>query len=670
MSVYATDAVTPSSNPEQTPIVESVQPPTATTPEESAATTPAEPVTPVTETSPPPLSTAVSETPAPAQSAATVTATGPQTPTGADSSKYTQNPDTGLWESDAYIWDPATGQTKPKQESTYSYNPATGMWDTTEWRYDAPSGTYQPHTVQVVQPPAGADYPEVPTSNQAFSLFYNAQISNGVNARSITGDALVAYNTTGGSALSGDALTMANIMNLLNSSTGFSNAGTIATFSSDIRGDVFGDLFIDPGALAALQPASSQSTLNDAKLQVQVSENNQIQNDINLYAKSGDATVTKNTTAGDATSGSAHAVANVINLLNSAISSGQSFVGALNIYGNLNGDILLPPEILKTMLANNASTGLPSSQYAQNTEVSADTTSTQTIKNNITTDAQTGTATVDKNTTAGSAQTGDALTNVNIINMTGRQVDASNSLLVFVNVLGSWVGVIMDAPTGSSSALLGTGVSKNTAMLSAVYDVATNNEVTNNIHVGAQSGDATVAANTNAGDAKTGDATASANVANIINSSFNLTDWFGVLFINVFGSWNGSFGVDTLAGERSPVANNPAQSNAAVRSDTVGVFRFEPTSSGGSHRSGLANTAAHQSDAGGDDSAGAGVRSASTEVNSTQPASNQAGGTDKLADITSQEADYWMPLFGFVFGGSLLGVERITSDRNRRGRAK
>ena len=67
-------------------------------------------------------------------------------------------------------------------------------------------------------------------------------------------------------------------------------------------------------------------------------------------------------------------------------------------------------------------------------------------------------------------------------------------------------------------------------------------------HANAQSGNATVRNNTLGGNATTGDAKTSVNVMNLANSSFNLSDWFGILFINVFGNWYGSFGVDTAAG--------------------------------------------------------------------------------------------------------------------------
>ena len=51
----------------------------------------------------------------------------------------------------------------------------------------------------------------------------------------------------------------------------------------------------------------------------------------------------------------------------------------------------------------------------------------------------------------------------------------------------------------------------------------------------------------------------------MIDSNMKFTDWFGVLFINVFGTWDGSFGVDTPSGDKpgtttTPTSNAPSGS--------------------------------------------------------------------------------------------------------------
>ncbi len=306
-----------------------------------------------------------------------------------------------------------------------------------------------------------------------------------------------------------------------------------------------------------------------------VVDKNAINNKVNLGAETGNASVVNNTKAGGATSGNATAIANVLNIINSVIAANGSFVGTINIHGNLDGDILLNKQGSPSLIASNADSN-PMSQG----NLIANANNLTNIINDIELDATTGTAKVDGNTNAGSAKSGTADTNLVIMNLAGRSVTAKNSLLVFVNVLGKWVGIIVDAPTGATAAVLGDDVTSNLVAATegnATINADSQNQITNNIKVGAHSGDATVSGNTNAGDATTGNASASATVLNMANSAFNVSDWFGVLFINVLGSWYGSFGVDTPQGDEvaasspPPTSEQPAAESASAPAQ---VFSF------------------------------------------------------------------------------------------------
>jgi hypothetical protein len=355
---------------------------------------------------------------------------------------------------------------------------------------------------------------------------------------------------------------MATVLNMLQSVWNPSN-GPIATFTTNVNGNVMGDLTINPASAK-----TSTNTTTNNNLQVNANQNTNINNDINLKAASGNAAVTGNTKAGDATTGTAAAVANVVNLLNSYISSGTSFVGTVNINGNFNGDILLPQDMLTQLLASNVPRTTIDTTNITNNNILAQFNDTTNIKNNVNASAASGSANVGNNTIGGNATTGNAKTNVTILNLTGRDIIGSNAMLVFVNVLGKWVGMIMDAP-GATSAALGGGVTTNTTNNNLGVNSNSNTGITNNINVGATTGNADVSNNSTGGDAKTGNAKAGANIANVSNSHLSLGGWFGVLFINVFGNWIGSFGVDTNAGE------NPT-TPAAPKSD-VKVFQFVPT---------------------------------------------------------------------------------------------
>lgn len=522
---------------------------------------------------------------------------GTQRPTGSDANTYTYSTCTGLWENQYYTWNPDTKETRPLTPYVYTYNSSTGKWDANKWTYGAASGTWHQTTFSVSEPPAGsqtiggpepvsdtASQPAAqagtdntqPSSTQSSTSQNDATLSSGTNAglnnnlisSAISGNVMQLSNTTTGNAMSGNAQAIANVMNLLQSSSSLS--ANVATFVADIDGDVQGDFIIDPNML---QPALADNSLNGTNnIDVTIANNGEIINNIALTAGSGDVTASKNTTAGDATSGNAQAVANVVNMMNSMIVANQSFLGIININGNFNGNVLMPEKFLDTLLATNAPHETVSVSSNTINNVAVDVSNNQAIKNNITTAAASGAVTMEKNTTAGSAQSGSATTNVTIFDLTGSQVTASNSMLVFVNVLGSWVGLIMDAPAGSTAAALGGGV-KNASINDTAHTAITNTgNITNNLDIAAKTGDVSATKNTTVGNARSGDAEAAVNIANITNSSFSLANWFGVLFINVFGNWSGNFGV--LKTQTGDVANGAAQGPQSQSHGSGNVFGF------------------------------------------------------------------------------------------------
>jgi len=543
-------------------------------------------------------------------------------PVGADASTYTYNCASGLWENAHYTYDPTTGVTTPKDPVVYTYNSATGMYDTTVWNYNAPTNNYVPNTVSVTTPPAGATViggpapapapssisntgPDSnntitndggvgsgsisntgPNSNNTLGgtvnntqndlTTTNAALTNLLTGSAATGNAVVIGNTTGGSATSGDASNMANIVNLLQSAGNALSSNTV-TFVANINGDVNGDLTFDPAVLGSLQPADNTNAVGDNNLTLNNQVNAGISNDVNLTSNSGDATVKNNTTAGNATSGSAKAIADVVNVINSAISSGNSFLGVININGNFNGDILMPQNFINALVANNVptvtinTTGPGSNNTITNNTGSNTTNVTNTnnegITNNINSTAASGTAAVTNNTSAGNATSGKASNSITAFNLTGSNVIGNNAILVFVNVLGSWVGMIVNAPPGTTAAELGGGVTSNTSGQSnntTNVNSTTNQQINNNINLASKSGNATVDSNTKAGNATSGDAQNAINLLNVENSNLSLAGWFGILFINVFGNWNGSFGVNTSAGDPIATSNGTSRSTGSV----------------------------------------------------------------------------------------------------------
>jgi len=583
--------------------------------------------------------------------------TGVTRPSGADANTYVYNC-AGYWENEHFIFTPSNGTYSNKVDPTYTYNASTAKYDFPVWVYNAPANSFYSVNNSIATPPAGSTIiggpePVAPTpapsgatqsisntgadsNNQISSdgsggqtainntgassnntvdstgrdkLTGNyttvATVNNTLTSQAATGNVILIGNTTTGNATSGNAAAMTNIVNLLQSATNtFGSNGNVVTFVANIDGDVNGDLLLNPASLATIQGAGSPNSTNQ-DLTVNSQTSGTINNTVNLAANSGDVTVAQNTSAGNATTGNAQAVANIINIIESAITSGKSFLGVININGNLNGDILLPPNFVDQLLAANVptvtidTTGANSNNTVNNTgsnSTNVSNTVTGGINNNVSAAATSGDVNSSQNTTAGNATAGDASTNITAFNLTGSNVVGSNNLLVFVNVLGTWVGLIVNAPAGATAASLGGGITQNTpsGTNSTTINNNTNQQINNNVKVAANSGDATVTQNTRAGDAKSGDAEAAVNLLNINKSTLSLSNWFGVLFINVFGTWNGSFGVNTAAGDFIPLTGNgnmfgsPAVFDQPVAANSR-TFNFVPrpfaTTSGSSSNS-------------------------------------------------------------------------------------
>jgi hypothetical protein len=570
---------------------------------------------------------------------------GVHVPMGADAKTYTYNCTTGLWQNSYYTYNPSTGATTPSYPIVYTYNQTTGLYDYTIYTYDAPQSDYVTVVESIAQPPAGATIqggpivvvtpvsggqggsvtPAIspsgtsdgtssdpnavgsnginttgPDSTNALSSTNNnnvtlnngnaSSINNVLNQGATTGDATELANTVTGNATSGNSQNIANVLNLLQSSSNALGSGT-QTFVANINGNVNGNLLIDPSALSNIQPASTTTSTNtnNNNLTVNNSNSNAINNNLNLDSASGNASETDNTVAGNATSGSATAIANVVNLIDSAISSGNSFIGVININGNFNGNIEVPASLYNQLLASNVptvtinTTGAGSNNQANTTNnntTNINNTNNEGINNNVNATAASGNATASSNTASGNTTSGNANTNVTAFNLTGSNVIGANDLLVFVNVLGNWVGMIVNAPAGATAAEIGGGITSDTTNNNTTVNNTNNDSINNNINAKANSGNASETGNTKAGDTTSGNADTAVNLLNAEGTNLSLSGWFGILFINVFGTWTGNFGVEPSPADSIPSGGTGTSSTSAKSGSvpaSIKAFRFEAT---------------------------------------------------------------------------------------------
>jgi hypothetical protein len=583
--------------------------------------------------------------------APTSTQNGVHVPTGSAAKTFTYQCSgqyQGEWTNQYYVYDPATDTTSPLYSPNYSYDCSSDIWTMDSWDYDAATGQYNDDRIDTSAPSgvstgcpviadsdpssasqytnsAGSDTtgtnsgsadtatnsPNNATSTTGSGSTNTATTNNNsdtnlTNGTATSGNSLVLANTTAGDAATGAVEDEANIINMLQSSSNALGTGNnVVTFTDNINGNVDGNLLLDPSTLGEVQPASTNTDTANTNNTVTVnnSTGENINNNINVAADSGDANVSENTEAGNATSGTAEAIANVVNLMNSAITAGNSFIGTININGDLDGNILIPANFVNELLADNVPTvniSAPSSDNTSTTTSSSNTNITNTnnegINNNVNATANSGNATVADNSSAGNATSGQATTNLTAFNLTGSNVIGSNDLLVFVNVMGSWVGMIMNAPAGTTAAEIGGGITNdtNTTTNNTTANNTANESINNNINANAQSGSAAVSKNTIAGNATSGNADTAVNLANIEGSTISLNGWFGILFINVFGTWDGSFGVNPTAstGSSNVESVTPAEASSILSHSPVFGYTSSNDSASSSPDSDTGTTAA------------------------------------------------------------------------------
>jgi hypothetical protein len=509
----------------------------------------------------------------------------------ADKGSFTCDPTTGYYLSPKYVFDKVTAWYKilpPSAPLTANMLTAPNVVHTVLGDLTIGSKDYEVAKALGLLDPAGGfvvsgkqaavgatSDANLTGTNQTWMDFTNLiNVINTLQSNADSGDVGANKNTQVGSLTSGTASVIANIINLLASAWSWSN-GNLNFFTQSFN-NWTGDITLQPNADAnggggAL--GNTNAMINNSNdLNVNSKTLGNIVNNVDINAQSGDVNANKNTGVGNVASGNAMAEVNIINLINSFITSGSSFFGILNFFGTFNGDILFPDGFLNGLVPSSAGVSANAGGPGSSTEASVNNTNNLTlnntqfqgVNNNINANAQSGTAGAAANTSVGNVSTGAATNTSSLFNLANSSIFGDNAVLVIVNVLGHWVGKIMTLPGGTSQSALLTGNaqvtqnasgpdSSNTASITNTNNATINNTsvgtITNNVNLNAKSGDATATKNTGVGDVSTGNASTSSNVANLFNTALNVKHWFGVLVINVFGDWFGDVNEDTVAGE-------------------------------------------------------------------------------------------------------------------------
>ncbi len=412
----------------------------------------------------------------------------------------------------------------------------------------------------------------------------SAKVINSLAQNSTTGENSASRNVGDSTITTGDANTTGTVVTSVNT-----NVAGMMVSEFNILDDHVGDIILDFGANCVSGcsgantniantnngSASTNSATLDSNSGEVVFQNNDasVENNLVLESNTGENRTDRNT-AGDSSieTGDANVSANVITFANNNI-IGDVIYAAVNIFGNLVGDIIFPdgtliPCCLGTSTVANTNNGSGSnntSNLTQNNTGDIYQFNNVDIQNNLIFDANTGGNDISRNTNGNSSvQTGESNVLAQVINIANNNLVGGDYWLVIVNEAGKWVGKILGAD-GSFIAgspifefLVGTSGEVNVANAdnaSGTENVASvtqnnnssvtqlnNAQIVNNVNLSANTGDNSASRNTGGNNSiVTGDATIIANIVNFVNNNIVGGGRLFVTVVNVFGSWVGDF---------------------------------------------------------------------------------------------------------------------------------
>lgn len=341
---------------------------------------------------------------------------------------------------------------------------------------------------------------------------------------------------------SGRAITLANILNLVN--TNLINSEGIIYFSN-----FFETISDTIDFRSAADGGGERCTLQacaDTSVTVQIENDASIENALVVEAITGQNGVHGNDHASIET-GDAYAGANIINIANTNLIDSNYLLVTLNAFEDVNGDIVFPAwsEFFEE-LTHSAST--PESIEVNN---HAD------VINDVDIDANTGDNSID-GADSSTIDTGDARSGTNVFNEINSTLGGGKSVSIIFRVHGDWAGDIFGAPSDLSWMEDGQGGiflfnapgSSGTPGVASVTGTSTA-RIRNDVNVIALTGENSISGAQTA-SISTGDANAGVNIINVANNTIIGRNWI-LAIVNIFGDFNGnlSFGrPDLWVGEQ------------------------------------------------------------------------------------------------------------------------
>ena len=401
-----------------------------------------------------------------------------------------------------------------------------------------------------------------PDPSPGINASNSATVTNNSSSTTISGDNTI--NATGSGQTATDSASTNTGSTTQTTSTSINTGNAVSTTATDntvnttsVNSQVVyqtinifvtqnGDINLsDPFTIAAnaVTDYPSESVINVSATTV----NNYayLSNDLVSYANTGNNQINGATESAVINTGNAYSIVSLVNKVNFTVVNSEIHVITINLFGKLNGNIILPD--------------MSQSQNCASCGVNLNVNNNANVTNNIDSTAVTG-----QNSATGSASitTGNAGSAVNTLNLVNTNLVGVNARVLYINDYGTWNGNFigwgkMDPQAGGATLVfysLGPN-SSSCASCSAQTNVNNNATVVNNISSFSNTGGNSILGN---GFIYTGNAYSSISLINFINSTFiNSIGFFG--FINIFGDWTGNIGGNSEFAALNQQTNNNTQ---------------------------------------------------------------------------------------------------------------
>lgn len=403
------------------------------------------------------------------------------------------------------------------------------------------------------EPTVSPEVTPAPEEGQTLSVENNNEgtVANDASVTASTGENLASENLGDAQILTGDALALANLLNLLNTNIVGSNFEVLILDllnreNGDINLNELWKLILEANGGDSLVLADG-TTLSNLQLLVQNQNQADLVNNVNVSAGTGENQANENENVSIGT-GDATALANVTNIVNTNILGSQFFFGVINVLGSFEGNLILPrPERFASQ--ENAD-GSGSAVIFENQNQAE-------IQDSVLASAETGENEENDNSGNNLIQTGNAQAMANTFSLVNLNIFQNNWFFLIINNLGNWQGKIFGWQVPSSveepaegSQIFELGLNQPTQGVEEdiqieqtlpllTFQNQNQAQVENNIQAQTSTGENQ--ANENQGNAaiRTGNARSLANLFNLVNTNILGGRWFMGL-VNVLGDWSGN----------------------------------------------------------------------------------------------------------------------------------